>query len=380
MNLYEFEGKEIFSQFCIPVPKSILLRRTDDVMAKYYQLGVKEVVLKAQVLSGKRGKNNGILFANNANEVEEAVKKIFASNIRGQYVAGILLEEKLTITAEHYLSIIYDTNKKQPVLIYSESGGMDIEDVSEDKIVRIDLDVRQDKIHSDIPCANHLWQCFLKSDARIVEINPLVKNRDGNFVAADAKVAIDDDAFFRHKDWNFESRIMLGRTSTEREDLVKKIDEGEDYYRGTAGKYIEMEGDVAVLFSGGGASIANMDALMHAGLRPANYTEYSGNPPREKVFQLAKIVLSKPGLRGLWIAGGVANFTDIAATFGGIVDALDEIKPAYPIVIRRAGPNELEGKKLMEECAKRNNLNLKIFGKEMAMGETAVVLAEMITK
>ncbi len=380
MNLYEFEGKEIFSKFGIPVPKSILVRRTDDVLTKYNELGVKDVVLKAQVLSGKRGKNNGILFANNADEVMLAVDKIFANNIRGQYVIGILIEEKLNILAEHYLSITYDTNKKQPILIYSESGGMDIEDVSEDKIVRIDLDVRQDQIDLDIPYANKLWQCFLKSDARVVEINPLIKNENGDFIAADAKIAIDDDAFFRHKDWSFESRTMLGRTPTEREDLVKKIDEGEDYYRGTAGKYIEMDGDIAVLFSGGGASIANMDALIHAGLRPANYTEYSGNPPREKVFQLAKIVLSKPGLRGLWIAGGVANFTDIAATFGGIVDALDEIKPTYPIVIRRAGPNEIEGKKLMEECAKRNNLNMKTFGKEMAMGETAKVLAEMINK
>lgn len=380
MNLYEFEGKEIFSKFGIVIPKSILLRRGDDVVEKYRQLDIKEVVLKAQVLSGKRGKNNGILFASNIDEVKLGVEKIFAGNIRGQYVAGILLEEKLNIVAEHYLSITYDTNKKQPVLIYSESGGVDIEDVVENKIVRIGLDIRQDQIDLAIPYANKLWQCFLESDARTVEINPLIKNEAGEFVAADAKMAIDDDAFFRHQDWNFEPRTMLGRMPTDRETAVKKIDEGEDYYRGTAGKYIEMGGDVAVLFSGGGASIANMDALIKTGLKPANYTEYSGNPPREKVFQLAKIVLAKPNLRGLWIAGGVANFTDIAATFGGIVDALDEIKPAYPIVVRRAGPNEVEGKRLMEECAKRNNLNLKIFGKEMAMGETAIVLAEMINK
>jgi len=161
---------------------------------------------------------------------------------------------------------------------------------------------------------------------------------------------------------------------------VIKIDEGENYYRGTAGKYIEMDGDIAVLFSGGGASIANMDALFQVGLKPANYTEYSGNPPREKVSQLAKIVLSKPGLRGLWIAGGVANFTDIVATFSGIIDALDEVKPTYPIVIRRAGPNEEEGKRLMRECAQRNNLNLKIFGKEVSMGATATALVDMINK
>jgi succinyl-CoA synthetase beta subunit len=121
-----------------------------------------------------------------------------------------------------------------------------------------------------------------------------------------------------------------------------------------------------------------MDALIQEGLQPANYTEYSGNPPREKVAALTKIVLSKPGLRGLWIAGGVANFTDIAETFHGIIDALDEVKPTYPIVVRRAGPNEEEGVRLMEECAKRNHLRMRIFGKEIAMGKTAHVLADMV--
>ncbi|MCX6779906.1 MAG: hypothetical protein NT034_01865, partial [Candidatus Magasanikbacteria bacterium] len=374
------EGKNIFTKFGVATPQSVLLRREDDVAQAYEQFGLKDVVLKAQVLSGKRGKNNGILFASTTDEVKAAAEKIFSSNLNGQYVAAVFMEEKLNIAEEHYLSITYDTNKKQPLLIYSASGGIDIEEVEHNEINKHWLDIRQEKIDIDIPFANELWQCFLQSDARVVEINPLVKTEEGKWVAADSKIAIDEDAFFRHKDWEFEPRTMLGRLPTGRELEVKKIDEGENYYRGTAGKYIEMEGDVAVLFSGGGASIANMDELIKAGLTPANYTEYSGNPPREKVSQLAKIVLSKPGLKGLWIAGGVANFTDIAATFQGIIDALDEVKPTYPIVIRRAGPNEAEGKKLMQECAERNNLNMKIFGKEIAMGETAKILAKMILK
>ena len=208
----------------------------------------------------------------------------------------------------------------------------------------------------------------------MVEINPLARTTDNRWIAADAKIVLDEDAAFRHKDWeSFEPRTMLGRLSTEREIAVKKIDEGENYYRGTAGKYIEMDGDIAVLFSGGGASIANMDALLNVGLKPANYTEYSGNPPREKVYQLTKIVLSKPGLRGLWVAGGVANFTDVAETFAGIIQALDEIKPSYPIVVRRAGPKEEDGMRLMKECAERNNLKMKLFGKEVSMSETAKV-------
>ncbi|MDO8490063.1 MAG: ATP citrate lyase citrate-binding domain-containing protein [bacterium] len=380
MNLYEWEGKNLFQKHGIATPKSILVRRGDDVALAYINLGELDVVVKAQILSGKRGKNNGILFCENGQAVESAVKKLFESTIAGQYVSSVFLEEKLSVAEERYLSITYDTGKRQPLLMYSRSGGMDIESVSEEKIEKIWLDVREEKCDlPHIPFAQELWECFLKEDARLVEINPIIKTKDGQFIAGDAKVALDDDAVFRHEEWrDYEPRTMLGRLPTEREKDVRSIDEGRDYYRGTAGKYIELDGDVAVLFSGGGASIANMDALMKAGCRPANYSEYSGNPPREKVYRLAKIVLSKPGLKGLWIAGGVANFTNVAETFQGIADALAELKPTYPIVVRRAGPFEKEGMALMKQCAEENNLTMKLFGKETSMSETAGILADMI--
>jgi len=379
MNLYEFEGKKLLEKHGIKTPRSVLIRRNDDVELIYNEFGQVDVVLKVQILSGKRGKNNGIKFCSSAEEVKKTCEELFNSQIREQIVVAILLTEKIEIAEENYLSITYDTNLRQPVLIYSVQGGMDIEEVSEEKIEKHKLQIKDSKLESDIPFANELWNCFLDEDCRVVEINPLVKTKNGEWLALDAKISLDDDAFFRHTEWaEFEPRTMLGRLPTDREVQVRKIDEGETYYRGTAGKYIELDGDVAVLFSGGGASIANMDALIKAGLKPANYTEYSGNPPRERVYQLTKIVLSKPDLKGLWIVGGVANFTDIGETFGGIVDALNELKPSYPIVVRRAGPNEDEGKRLMEECAKKNNLKMKYFGKEISMGETAQALAVMI--
>lgn len=385
MNLYEFEGKNIFEKYGIKIPRGIVVRCDDDFVTKYNELGLTDVVIKAQVLSGKRGKGGGIKFASSAEETKKACEEIFAMEIRGQYVAAIRIEEKLAIDEEHYLSITYDTNKKQPILIYSREGGMDIEDVSEEKIIKQNLDIRQAVLPESLQAieniAQKLWDCFVKEDTRVVEINPLVKTISGEWIAADAKIAIDDDAFYRHEEWkNLEPRTMMGRQPTDRENDAKKIDEGESYYRGTAGKYIEMDGDIAILFSGGGASIANMDALIKAGLKPANYTEYSGNPPREKVHTLAKVVLNKPGLKGLWIAGGVANFTNVAETFQGIVDALDELKPTYPIVIRRAGPFEKEGMILMEECGKRNNLKMKLFGKETSMSDTAAILAGEVKK
>jgi succinyl-CoA synthetase beta subunit len=384
MNLYEHEGKEIFARHGIQIPRGVLISRemnsAEAITQAYTSLAIPRVVVKAQILSGKRGKNNGIYFCSTEQEVVTAVDTLFQATIHGQYVASVLVEEMLDIAEEHYLSIVYDTASKQPMLLASSKGGMDIEDVGTDSIHTTALDIRVPELSAvTIPYAQELWNCFREVDARVVEINPLVKTKSGEWFAADAKIALDDDAFFRHESWStFASRTMMGRLPTEREEAVKKIDEGEAYYRGTAGKYIEMDGDIAILFSGGGASIANMDALMQEGLKPANYTEYSGNPPREKVAALAKVVLSKPGLKGLWIAGGVANFTNIAETFQGIVDALDEVKPTYPIVVRRAGPYEQEGMDLMRACALRNQLDMTLFGKETSMSESAHVLATRI--
>lgn len=379
MNLYEYEGKELFQTYGIPTPKSVVVRSSAEATQAYQTLGVPTVVVKVQILAGKRGKSGGIKMCSSPEEVEAVAEALLGSSIRGYEVKTLLIEEKLDIIEEHFLSITYDTAERAPVLLYSSAGGMEIEDAPPEKIIRQVLDIRQPTLSLAIPFAQELWKCFLATDARVVEINPLVKTADGRWHAADAKVALDDDAFFRHEEWKkYESRSMLPRPSTERELAALKIDEGEAYYRGTASKYIELDGDIAILFSGGGASIANMDALIKAGGKPANYTEYSGNPPREKVHQLAKIVLSKSGLKGLWIAGGVANFTNIAETFQGIVDALDELKPTYPIVVRRAGPHEDEGMKTMKECAERNGLTMKLFGKETSMSDTAAVLMGMV--
>jgi citryl-CoA synthetase large subunit len=379
MNLFEYEGKNLFEKHGIRVPRRALIRSLAEVSSAYALIGVSDVVVKTQILAGKRGKSGGIKFCSTLEEVRSAVGSLLGTTLRGYEIKAILIEEKLAIAEEHYLSISYDTSVRAPLFVYSSAGGMEIEDAPESAITRRTLDVRSMDTPGIQPFAAEVWNCFLSEDARVVEINPLVKTVDGQWYAADAKVALDDDAFFRHPEWkDLEPRTSLPRPPTEREIAAAKIDEGEAYYRGTASKYIELDGDIAILFSGGGASIANMDALIKAGGKPANYTEYSGNPPREKVAALAKVVLSKPGLKGLWIAGGVANFTNVAETFQGIVDALDELKPSYPIVVRRAGPNEEEGMRIMKECGERNGLNIKLFDKETSMSETAGVLMGMV--
>lgn len=379
MNLYEYEGKQLFSASGIAIPRGVVVRNSANAAAAYRTLHVGTVMVKAQIMSGKRGKVGGVLQARDEEAVVTACQRFFAQPLNGHDVTAVLIEERLPIARECYASITFDTRTRTPVFLWSEHGGGDIEEGRDAARVVTPIDMRAERLHCDYPYAQALWNCFRKNDLRLAEINPLIETTDGRWVAADAKVAIDDDAFFRHDEWReYTDRSSMGRVPTQRELAVRSIDAGEHYYRGTASKYIEMDGDVAVLFSGGGASIANIDAMQTVGLAPANYTEYSGNPPREKVAALSHAVLTKEGLRGLWIAGGVANFTNIAETFKGIIDTLDVLRPSYPIVVRRAGPHDDEGMALMRACAKRHGLRMRLFGKDVSMSASVRVLADMI--
>jgi len=158
MNLYEFEGKRLFQKYGIKTPKSIVVRRGEDFKEAYYNLNIKDVVVKAQVLSGKRGKNNGIKFCSSADDVEAVCNDLFDIKIKNQYVVALLIEEKLDILEEHYISITYDTGTKNPVLVYSKEGGMDVEDVDENLIEKINLDVRLESIEEELPFAKELWK------------------------------------------------------------------------------------------------------------------------------------------------------------------------------------------------------------------------------
>ncbi|OGL74316.1 hypothetical protein A3D72_04110 [Candidatus Uhrbacteria bacterium RIFCSPHIGHO2_02_FULL_57_19] len=384
MNLYEHEGKAILARAGIPVPRGVLVRSSEAVGAAH---GSFPLVVKAQVLAGGRGKAGGVRGVRSREELVVAVQNLLGSTLLGESVRSVLVEEVLPVAKEYYISVIYDQTAGRPAVLFSTSGGMEIEASHPPRRFFLDSTVgekvselvSEDERGELRKIIELLGDAFVGEDARQIEINPLVRTSDGRFVAADAKVALDDDAAFRHPEWSaLEERTVLGRGPTDRERAARAIDAGPLAHRGTASKYIEFGGDVGILFSGGGASLANMDALLAAGGRPANYSEYSGNPPREKVASLARVVLSKPGLRGLWICGGVANFTQIDETLAGIVDALREVRPRYPIVVRRAGPGEEEGRRIMEEAARELGLTLRYFGAETPMTETAGVLMDMI--
>ncbi len=372
MILFEFEGKKILSDAGILVPNSQLVTSADEAITLNFP-----VVLKAQVLSGKRADAGGILFAENASDAKEKISELLNKTINKEEVKQVLIEEKADIKKEFYVSLSYDTIFRQPVLTFSKSGGTGIEERKSEIIPVNPLDPFEGLTTPfDESFLKKFIDIFLKSDAVLIEINPIVITESGDWIALDAKVNLDDTALGRHPDWKeYPPRSVAGYNPTPHEIEAKKIDEGD--YRGTAGStYFDFDGDIAILASGGGASITAMDALLSVGGKAANFTEYSGNPPREKVEKLTKIVLDKPDLHGLWIVGALANFTDIFETLSGIVDALGKIdpKPKYPIVIRRAGPRDVEAFDMLKNV---HDLDLHIYGEETSIPESAEIITKL---
>ncbi len=387
MRLYEFESKEIIKNYGIEVPKNLLIRSVDDI-----DNVSSENVVKAQLLTvGSREKFGAVKVCDSFDDVKKNVNALLHSRISGEIVNSILLEEKVDILNEYYIGVTYDTDSRMPIVVLSKSGGIDVE--KSGKLVKRQIDPIngiQDWLAREIAkeagfsaaivkvadITKKLYACFVKEDAKLVEINPLAETSDGRFVAVDALVELDDDANFRHKDRNLQQRTLANRAPTERELAVKKINESD--YRGTV-KYMELDGDIAFLAAGGGGSITCMDALINCGGSASNYTEYSGNPSREKVYELTKQMLSKYGLNGLWIVGAIANFTRVDETMQGIVDALIEVKPKYPIVVRRSGPYEKVGLEILRAAAKAHGLDMTVYGKEMPMTKTARILMEKVS-
>lgn len=374
MKLHEHEAKEILKENGLKVPEQGLDEEE------------KEYVLKAQVLANHRKEKGGIKFAKNRKEAEAVEKEMKGGRIDSQEVEKILIEEKIDFEEEYYVSFIYDTDTRKPAMIFSSEGGTGIEDREASKLsLKDDSQFRFRQFLKEQgfegkeiirlgATLQKLFKAFLDEDARLLEVNPLAKT-EGGYVVLDAMMDLDDDASYRH-DRDLPERSDLGREKTEREKRAEKIDE--DDHRGVAGKYTELEGDIGMMLAGGGASLTNMDALIEYGGEPANYTEYGGNPPTEKVYRLSKVIMSKDGLNGLWHVGGTANNTDIYRTMKGFVEALEEERPDYPIVIRRDGPNADKAFELLREKKEELDLNMKLYRNDTPMTATAETLMDMV--
>ena len=349
MKLYEFEGAELFKKFGIEIPESVLVNgviRKIDFGPPY--------VVKAQVLSGDRNKAGGILTADSNATAVKAIRHLLKKEINSEPVRNVLVSKKLDAEKEYYLSFSYDTRTRGPVFAASTKGGSGIANA---EILSIDIlfglrpfVIREHLAKAGFPSAdivkvadvaNKLWNLFLNENLILAEINPLIKTRDGRLFAADSKIINNTRRQIEH-----------------------------------------MGGDIAVLASGGGASVLSIDALIAAGGKPANYTEYSGNPPAELVEKLTQGVLNQKGIKGCWVVGGTANFTDIFETLSGFVNGLRQTKPKplYPIVIRRDGPRQKEAAKMLKVVAEKEGYDFHVFGSETPISETAKIIVNLAYK
>ena len=371
MNLYEHEGKELLRKSGVTVPKSALINVVEEIPEMAYP-----AFAKAQILSGGRLEAGGIILAENSEELGRGVKKLLQSKIKGWPVVGVLVEEKVLYdSAEYFVSFSCDPKTRTVLFTVSNKGGTGIEGRA---VVSapIDLDIPhfpKTLIPEDV--LRKLFAIFCANDCLLLEVNPLVLARDTKgWVALDVKIVLDDSSLVRHPEFHYPDRPTApNHHVSPRERAAKEIDKGD--HRGTAGStYLDLDGDIAMLPSGGGASLTAMDALSRLGGKPANYTEYSGNPTGEKVKRLVSIVVSKPGLRALWVVGAIANFTDVAETLRGLIEGLRHARKElnlpidYPIVIRRAGPRDLEAYAMLREV---KDFNLHVSGEETSIEQSA---------
>jgi citryl-CoA synthetase large subunit len=402
MILYEFEGKKLLMHAGVDIPQSQLVgEATAEIILQ------KPYVLKAQVLSGKRADVGGIVMIGEDQDETKELSDLLAETINKEKVAKVLVEQKVEYQKEFYVAISYDTELRAVVLNISDQGGTGIE---EREIKTFEIDALNPhgvlsviaRSASDVAISNNsadsgqarmtidtdlaavlekLINLFFDQDCLLLEVNPLVLTTDNRWVALDAKVKLDDYAKPRHEDWDFLPRSAPGHNPTDREIEAKKIDEND--YRGTAGSaYFDIEGgDIAVLSSGGGVSLTALDSLIALGGKPANFTEYSGNPPKEKVAKLTKIVLDKPDMHGLWVIGTVvANFTDIHETLSGLIEGLRQAeieldrKFDFPIVIRRGGPKDEEAFAMLREV---KDFDLHLQGIDVSITESAKTMIEL---
>lgn len=357
MKLYEYMAKEIFRNHGIVIPKGCVFSSPEGI--KKYVETIGSVVIKSQVLAGGRGKAGGIKFADTPEEAVVRAKELFASQLKGSSVNELLVEEKLKIDQEIYLGLTIDRAHRRPVLLASKAGGMEIEQVSSELIIKRLIDVsvgvqpyttreisrrlgvsgEVSKKLSDLLVK--LYQIFVTYDAELVEINPLVISGT-DIYAADAKMTLDDDASFR-----FRSDIPHVEEKTELEKKASAI--------GIA--YVDLEGEIGVMANGAGITMATLDLIKDYGMNARNFMDAGGGASRETVAQALEILLStKPKSLLINIFGGITRCDEVAKAF---IDVKKSVEINIPVVIRLVGTNEEAGIEILQANGIESYKNVK---------------------
>ena len=399
MKLYEFEGKKLFDNAGIPTPAGKIVTTVDEARGLTAQAGKRDG--QGPGPWGRRGKENAVIACDNEEQLAAAVRSLLGRRLFGETVEKVLVEKKLDMAQEVYAAVTYVG--ASPTVILSARGGIDVEQAThetQEGVYRAD----QRAARADAAAAAEivrragldaagpgpadvlakLYQTFADCDATLAEINPLIRTKAGEWIAADAKVELDEDAMFRQARLNLPERLSSGRTPTRLEQLA--LDNDRRDTRGSAGRmFYELDGDILVLASGGGTSVEALDNLCLLGGKPAVFTEYSGNPTPEKVKGLTKIALMHPGpIHAIWVVGGRANFTDIYETLiGGIMGGIREtpdFDKTTPILIRRAGPRDEEAFAQLNKLQQREGYRLFLRGMATSVADSARMVIHQAKK
>lgn len=356
MKLQEYQAKQIFTRYGVPIPRGRVTTTAAEAKQIAEELGGK-VVIKAQVLVGGRGKAGGIRLARSPKEAEEIATTILGMELKGLPVQKILVDEGVSITKEIYLGIINDRTTRRPVIMASSAGGVDIEEIAQhspEKIIKIYIDpllglrdyqARDIAVGIDltrtlwrpfIEIAKGLWRAYVESDATLAEINPLVINSEQKLIALDCKMLVDDNALFRHPELS-EIRDMDSEAAAEIEARKYGL------------SYIQLDGYIGCLVNGAGLAMATMDMIKLSGGEPANFLDIGGGAGAEKVTAALRIILSDHKVKAILINifGGITRCDEVAR---GILAAIAEIKPKVPMVIRLVGTNAEEGTRLLADA------------------------------
>ena len=356
MKLQEYQAKQIFTRYGVPIPRGRVTTTAAEAKQIAEELGGK-VVIKAQVLVGGRGKAGGIRLARSPKEAEEIATAILGMEVKGIPVQKILVDEGVSITKEIYLGIINDRTTRRPVIMASSAGGVDIEEIAQhspEKIIKIyidpllglrdyqardiamGIDLTRSLWRPFIEIAKGLWRAYMESDATLAEINPLVINSEQKLIALDCKMLVDDNALFRHPELS-EIRDMDNEAAAEIEARKYGL------------TYIQLDGYIGCLVNGAGLAMATMDMIKLSGGEPANFLDIGGGAGSEKVTAALRIILSDPKVKAILINifGGITRCDEVAR---GILAAMAEIKPKVPMVIRLVGTNAEEGARLLSDA------------------------------
>jgi succinyl-CoA synthetase beta subunit len=396
-RILEHQAKQLFREAGIAVPDGHMAVSPDEAAMFAEGIG-NPVVVKALVPVGKRGMVGGVRFADDSQAARDCARDLIGQYVGHYLVDRVLVEQRIDYSRELYISILNDRDAHTPRLIISTTGGVDIETSARahpETMVSEPLSFAQGipeyyarSLWSDagitgpvLPrlgmLTNILWNLYLRLDARMIEINPLFVTTNGRLIAGDAVISVDPNAMFRHPEL---SRLIVPgsesawRPMTELEARADAVHQAESY-RGSA-RYLELEGgDIGFLCGGGGASLLLFDNLVAAGGQPANYAEIGGNPTEAKVAGMTSIVVSKPGVRALFVAHNITNNTQVDVIARGVVEGLHRAgkrPPEFPVLAREAGLHDEEGQEIFTAAG------ITYLGEETTLSRAAVEMVSLL--